>query len=70
MRTNYLRTCDLLLPKVKPAALRTIYHMLTGDSSAPESANEAKIDERIRLVLELGDPEVTIDLREHNPRRP
>ncbi|CAG8792562.1 24635_t:CDS:1, partial [Gigaspora rosea] len=25
MKTNYLRTCDLLLPKVKPVALRTIY---------------------------------------------
>jgi hypothetical protein len=45
MRMNYLRTCDPLLPKVKPSALRTIYRILTDDVSA---ANE-----------ELGDPEVT-----------
>jgi hypothetical protein len=53
---NYLRTCDPLLPKVKPSALRTIYRILTDDVSA---ANEAKVDERVRLALELGDPEVT-----------
>ncbi|CAG8847418.1 13572_t:CDS:2 [Gigaspora margarita] len=70
MKTNYLRTCDLLLPKIKPVALRTIYRILTGDSSVPESANIAKIDKRIRLILELGDPKVTVDLREHNPGRP
>ncbi|CAG8802429.1 1246_t:CDS:2, partial [Gigaspora margarita] len=27
MRINYLHMCDLLLPKAKPAALRTIYHI-------------------------------------------
>src|SRR5436190_830305 len=70
MRINYLRTCDLLLPKAKPSALRTIYRMLTGDASAAETANEAKIDERVRLVLELGDPDITIDSREHNDGRP
>jgi len=70
MRVNYLRTCDLLLPKAKPSALRTIYRMLTGDNSAAETVNEAKVDERIRLALELGDPEIAIDLREHNNRQP
>ncbi|CAB5180640.1 unnamed protein product [Rhizophagus irregularis] len=70
MRINYLRTCDLLLPKVKPSALRTIYRMLTGDISAAENAIEAKVDECVRLALELGDPEITIDLREHNNGQP
>src|SRR3954453_1950355 len=70
MRINYLCTCDLLLPKSKPSALRTIYRMLTGDVSAAETANEAKVDERVRLVLELGDPDIAIDLREHNNGRP
>ena len=70
MRMNYLRTCDLLLPKAKPSALRTIYRMLTGDISAAETENEAKVDERIRLALELGDPDITIDLREHGSGRP
>ncbi|UZO09454.1 uncharacterized protein OCT59_029677 [Rhizophagus irregularis] len=70
MRMNYLRTCDLLLPKAKPSALRTIYQMLTGDISAAETANEAKVDARVKLALELGDSEVAIDLREHNDGQP
>ena len=65
MRINYLRTCDLLLPKVKSSTLRTIYQMLTGDVSAVNTTNDAKVDERIKLALELGDPEITIDLRDH-----
>src|SRR5436190_22720757 len=69
MRINYLRTCDLLLPKVKSSTLRTIYRMLTGDISAAETTNVAKVDERVRLALELGDPEITIDLREHRGGR-
>src|SRR6266542_4046602 len=70
MQVNYLRTCDLLLPKAKSSALRTIYRMLTGDVSAAETANEAKVDEHVKLALELGDPEITIDLREHNNGQP
>src|SRR6266540_392748 len=70
MRINYTRTCDLLLPKAKPSALQTIYRILTGDVSAAENLNEAKVDERIKLALEFGDPEITIDLREHNYGRP
>jgi len=70
MRINYTRTCDLLLPKAKPSTLRMIYRMLTGDVSVAENLNEVKVDERIKLALELGDPEITIDLREHNYGRP
>jgi len=59
MRINYLCICDLLLPKVKSSTLR---RMLTGDISAASITNEAKVDERVRLALELGDPEITIDM--------
>ena len=62
MRINYLCICDLLLPKVKSSTLRTIYRMLTGDISAAVTTNVAKVDERVRLALELGDPEITIDM--------
>ena len=44
--------------------------MLTGDNSAAETVNEAKVDERIRLALEFGDPEIAIDLCEHNNGQP
>jgi hypothetical protein len=40
--------------------------MLTGNTFAAETVNEAKVDEYVRLALELGDPEITIDLRKHN----
>ncbi|CAG8523511.1 4076_t:CDS:2, partial [Scutellospora calospora] len=70
MRINYLRTCDMLLPKVRPAMLQSIYKMLTGDMSASESLDEKIIDTRIRLALDLGDPEISTDLREHNIGRP
>ncbi len=43
--------------------------MLTGDTSAAEITNEAKIDECVRNALDLSDPEITIDLREHNNGR-
>ncbi|RIB16174.1 hypothetical protein C2G38_2190702 [Gigaspora rosea] len=62
MRANYLGACVLLLPNIKSAPLRTIYRMLTGDMSAAETANEKKVDARVKLALELGDPDITIDL--------
>ncbi|UZO26658.1 uncharacterized protein OCT59_018872 [Rhizophagus irregularis] len=65
MRINYQCTCDLLLLKVKSSTLRTIYRMLTEDFSAANTTNDAKVDERVNLALELGDPEITIDLCEH-----
>src|SRR6266498_3633609 len=69
IRINYLHTCDLLLSKAKLSTLRTIYRMLTGDISAAETENEAKVDEHVRLALELEDPDITIDLREHSNGR-
>ena len=69
MRVNYLRTCDLLLPKVKSSTLRTIYQMITGDISAANTINDAKVDKWVQIALELGDPEIIIDLREHRRER-
>ena len=43
--------------------------MLTGDVSAANTTNDAKVNERVKLALELGDPEITIDLREHGSGR-
>ncbi|CAG8773660.1 38872_t:CDS:1 [Gigaspora margarita] len=50
--------------------LQSIYRMLTGDMSASESLDEKIIDIRIRLALDLSDPEISTDLREHNTKRP
>src|SRR6266542_1556463 len=43
--------------------------MLTGNVSAANTTNDAKVDKRVRLALELGDPKITIDLREHRSER-
>jgi hypothetical protein len=43
--------------------------MLTGDISAAENTIEAKVDECIRLALELGNPDITIDLQEHKDKK-
>ena len=43
--------------------------MLTSDVSAANTTNDAKVDECVKLTLELGDPDITIDLREHRSGR-
>ncbi|CAG8642760.1 37483_t:CDS:2 [Gigaspora margarita] len=55
MRKNYFRTCDLILPKVKPAALRTIYQV-------PFKAFDAATENEIMELWE------TIHLIDNNPR--
>ncbi|PKK75507.1 hypothetical protein RhiirC2_708088 [Rhizophagus irregularis] len=50
----------------KSSSLRTIYKMLTGDISAAETANEARVNEHVKMFLEFEDLNITIDLREHN----
>ncbi len=68
---NKLSTiCDLLLLKAKSSSLRTIYWMLTDDTSVTEIINQAKINKHVRNALDFSDPEITIDLHEHNNRRP
>ncbi|RIB10509.1 hypothetical protein C2G38_2205934 [Gigaspora rosea] len=70
MRINYLCTCDLLLPKAKSSSIRAIYRMLMGDVSAAENTNEAKVEECVKIALDLSDPEITINLHEHSCERP
>src|ERR1044072_9790224 len=44
--------------------------MLISDISAAETANKAKVDEHIRIALNLGYLKIIIDLCEHNNGRP
>ena len=46
--------------------LRALYKDLTNDSSAPNDFDEAMIDERMKLVLDMEDPSVVVDLRHLN----
>ena len=60
----------MLLPKIKRAPLRVLYRTLTGDTAASSTANQEAVDERIQMVLELGDPDIIYDLRQLNEGRP
>lgn len=46
--------------------MRKWYKDLTGDCSASSNLHEEEIDERVRLVLEMEDPDVLLDLRALN----
>ena len=65
MRQNFISLFGRMA-NVKPAYLREIYHELTGDCSAASSQVECHVDERVRQTLKLEDPDVIVDLRQHN----
>ena len=46
--------------------MRLLYYDLTGDSSVGVTEKVRQMDERLRLMLELGDPEIIVDLRTNN----
>ena len=46
--------------------LRKVYEMLTGDATAARTTDEEEINKRISEMLELQDPELTVDLRIDN----
>ena len=54
------------MANIKPAYLREIYHELTGDSSAASSEIECHVNECVKQALELEDPDLVVDLRQHN----
>ena len=51
----------------KPVYLREIYRQLTHDASAPINIATSEIDERAKLLLEMQDADIVVDLRDHNP---
>ncbi|CAG8853261.1 17966_t:CDS:2, partial [Gigaspora margarita] len=55
-----------LLSKITPHVLSLLQHDLTGDISALENSQSKELDERLRLMLEIGDPDILVDLRINN----
>ena len=43
--------------------MHSLYRELTSDSSAASNENTAEIDERVRLLLDMEDPDVVLGLR-------
>ena len=63
MRRSLLQKYGRVAPNIKPAVMRSLYRELTGDSSAAANEHIAEIDERVRLLLDMEDPDVVLDLR-------
>ncbi len=70
MRKKFINTCSLICSNVKPAVLRYIYRTLTGDSSSADSARQQVVDSRVEQAFEMEDPDIILDLREHNKGQP
>ena len=60
---------ERVTPNIKPVVLRALYRELTNDASAPANLHEAEIDERMRMILEMEDADVVLDLRHLNSGR-
>ena len=56
-------------PNMKPVVLCALYQEITNDASAPNNIHEAEIDERMRMILEMEDPDIMLDLRHLNSGR-
>lgn len=56
-------------PNMKPVILRALFRELTNDASAPTNLHEAEIDERMRMILEMEDADIVLDLRHLNTGR-
>lgn len=69
MRQSLMQKYGRVAPNIKPAILRSLYQDVTGDSSAAVNVHEAEIDESVRLLLDMEDPDVVIDLRVLNTER-
>ena len=63
MRKALLAKYGRVAPAMKKSVMRKWYKELTGDASAASNLHEAEIDERVRLVIEMEDPDVVLDLR-------
>ncbi|GES77742.1 hypothetical protein GLOIN_2v1780244 [Rhizophagus clarus] len=61
MRKNYS-----YIKKVSPAILRMLYFDFTGDASVTSNAISRDVEERLRLMLTLADPNIIFDLRTNN----
>ena len=66
MRKKLMQKYGRVTPSMKKSVMRKWYKDLTGDCSGSCNLHEEEIDERVRLVLEMEDPDVLLDLRALN----
>ncbi|GES72778.1 uncharacterized protein LOC105326236 [Rhizophagus clarus] len=66
MKKELIDNFELHVGKCEKSRLRHIISDLLGDFSAPENSASRNVDERVDLMVELGDPEFISDLRHLN----
>ncbi len=61
-----------LVAKIKPAIMREMYRLFTGDASASVNKEQEKIDARVKLLFNVGveDQPEAWDLRTHHTKQP
>lgn len=65
MRRAAYEKFGLLMPSTKKSVVRHLYKDLVGDASASCNLSESEIDERVAAVVELEEPSLAFDLRDH-----
>ncbi len=66
-RHDFKETFTLGMPKAKPAMIRAMFRMLTGDQTAPANAGQRKVDDRLLVFLLFSDdPNLIYNLRATN----
>ena len=56
-------------PNMKPAILCALYRELTNEASAPVNLHETEIDERMKMILEMDEADIVLDLRHLNSEK-
>ncbi|CAB4392337.1 unnamed protein product [Rhizophagus irregularis] len=51
---------------VTPAVIQTLYFDLTGDASTTNNVISKEIEERLRIMMQLEDPLIIVDLHTNN----
>lgn len=69
MKREFINKFGRVSSAVKPSVLRYFYQDLTGDSSTSETTSREELDNRVKQMIEMEDPDIVTDLRHLNTGR-
>ena len=69
MKTALASKFGRVSASMKPVILCALYRELKNDASAPKNLQETEIDEGMRMILEIEDADIVVDLRHLNSGR-